>query len=79
MAEWFMPILAIYERPQDCPESFVVREWIVTHKGRLFPNRRLATCVDLEAARATVKRAIPNAVRLPRSPSDDPVVVESWI
>ena len=63
---------AIYEKPLDYPESFVVRRWV----GMTPDQHPTAVVPTLTAARQQVPDGL---ICLPRYRSDDPVIVEVWI
>lgn len=66
---------AIYKKPKDYPEAFVVREWILEN-GQHKPGQVLAIGPSLEIMRD----AIPDGtVRVGRLPDEDPCIVEAWI
>lgn len=72
-ARHFPPIWTIYDHPKDAPDHFVVRVWYgpiaephCTHHD------------SLEDARLSI-HALGGCVPFRRDPSDDPVIVESWI
>jgi hypothetical protein len=72
---------AIYEKPRDFPESFVVRRWTV-RGGVLDPvadPEPLVVADSLEAARRGLEDVVPGLFRLSREPGDDSVIVETWI
>ena len=65
---------AIYERPSDAPQHFVVRRWEIVGDQ---PEPREASKHDsLEEARAAVPRGLQH---INRYPNDDPKIVETWI
>jgi hypothetical protein len=68
----------IYDHPADFPEHFVVRHWTVT-AGRAQVGPEVWLRPDLAEARDLVDQLSPGAVRLPREPTDDPVIVETWL
>lgn len=83
-----LKVWTIYERPQDYPEKFVVREFVVGAKeasagmppGTVQPLQArvepTAVVDTLEEARA----AIPTGtVRIRRDATDPYAVVESWV
>ncbi len=64
---------AIYDHPDDYPDSFVVREWRVL-PGEIQPGpAQLAN--SLEEARGLIPAG---KERLPDFPGDDPKIVEVW-
>lgn len=67
----------ICDHPTDVPEpfGFTIREWKVTAAGATSESR-VDFAMTLEDAR---KRVPAGLYCLPRSPDDDPVIVETWI
>jgi hypothetical protein len=73
-----MTYYAIYEKPDDHPENFVVRQWHI-YEGINDPipgEHRLAS--SLEEARKLATMSTP-PTRIERSPVDDPKIVEVWL
>lgn len=69
------PVFCVYENPADHPGKFVVRRWV-----GMDPDREpVAIAETLEQARADLKKLNPFLVRLERHPSDDPVILETWL
>lgn len=67
----------IYERPLDYPDGFVVR------LHRVLPGMSVATnhavvAESLEEARGLIPGRC-SMLRVPRSPQDEPQIVESWL
>ena len=63
----------VYDHPRDQPDKFVVRMFygeVWTPIGFLFDT--------LDEARSWVQYN-GGCVRIPRSPDDDPVIVETWL
>jgi len=68
-------VWTIYERPSDYPGHFVVRRSVVA-LGGIIPDLECGLAKSLEGAR----KLIPDGLaRVNRYPSDDPVIVESWV
>lgn len=65
------PTFTIFEKPKDFPDKYVVRLF----DGKQ-PTRLVAVKETLEAARATIPQIF---YRVPRSETDDPVIVETWL
>jgi hypothetical protein len=65
---------SIYDHPDDYPDGFVVREWLVT-AGDVQAGTA-STAASLEEARKLIPAG---AERTDRAPSDDPKIVETWI
>ena len=67
----------ITENPSDYPGKFVVRRRMTTADGKQYVVFGPTAVVDtLEEARAAVP---PGTVCFHRDPSDDPVIVETWM
>lgn len=69
----FPPMWTIYEKPRDFPDKWCVRVWW----GEVSEPTGHA-CDSLELARLVVEKQ-GGCFRIPRSPDDDPVIVESWL
>lgn len=66
----------IFHNPTDYPGKMVVRKFIARN-GAVIPSAEpLCICDTLEECRARIPRGL---ILTPRSPEDDPVIVESWI
>lgn len=70
------PLWTVYSNPRDYPGKFVVRRSLVSSGGILPDREPLAVADTLEAARAVVPAWL---TVIPRSPEDDPVIVEVWL
>ena len=66
----------IYDHPKDYPETFVVRECVVSAGGRVAHSLFHTEFGTLEMARESVRQG---RVCITRHPEDDPVIVESWV
>jgi hypothetical protein len=66
----------IYDHPLDIPTGWVVREWKIGPGGPPEVGELLIVAGSLEAARDAIP---PGLFCLPRSPEDDPNVVETWL
>lgn len=66
----------IYKGTTDVRAPFCVREWRVVAGGGLEPVAPAIPAQTLAAAREHVPDS---AYRVERHPTDDPVVVETWI
>jgi hypothetical protein len=66
----------IYDHPKDFPNHYVARLYQVDKQG----PRASATVVAAETLEA-LRRPLRNIglTRLPRDPSDDPVIIETWV
>lgn len=69
-----LDMFVIYDHPKDHPDCYVVRRWAYAPRFVATNEAKLAT--TLERAREHVPRG---HCRVPRSPGDDPVIVESWL
>lgn len=69
-----LTMYTIYERPDDYPELFVVRESFVTQAG-VIQGKIMGLATTLSEARAFVPDDL---YRQPRLPGDLSSVVESW-
>lgn len=66
---------AICDGPRDYPDEFIVRRWDIA-AGRIVAGPVVARGLDLETLRGQLPAGL---VRIPRHPTDDPVIVESWV
>lgn len=66
-----LPIWVIYHSPIDVPERFVARKWQLDQ-----PTSEMLQSKTLDELRGKLPAGL---VRLPRDPSDDAKIVESWI
>lgn len=69
-----LSIWTVYERRADYPTKFVARRWLATIQ--LVATDDVLLDDTLEALR---NRLPPGLVQMPRDPSDDPTIVESWL
>lgn len=71
-----LQIFVIYENPQDAlVPCFVTRMWIIDVSGEQRPSWAAITNT-LDEARSVVPSGL---YRLPAAPTDDPVIVETWL
>lgn len=66
-------IYAVYDHPEDHPDSWVVREWSVYSDTHPLECKIFAT---LDEARESLP---PGLALLERNEDDDPVIFETWI
>jgi len=78
MSEKVMDIWVIYEKPVDFPDRFVARRHEI-RCGTHNPTEEYYTATLLKILRVWVQGEAPGCVRIPRSPGDDPKIVESWL
>jgi hypothetical protein len=70
-----LEMFTIYRHPSDYPDKFVVRRFLVTDKPN--PDKTpCAVCNNLNDARAAIPFGM---VCVDRQPSDDPVIIETWL
>jgi hypothetical protein len=69
-------IYVITEKPSDFPEHFVVRRQAIGPGGSVHWDPEAKTAPTLADAR---KHVPPGLIRFARAPSDDPVIVETWL
>lgn len=71
------PLFAVYEKPEDYPDKYVVRLWQINRQlGKPLATRFCIVKDTLEECR----QALPGGLyRLGRESSDDPVIIETWI
>jgi hypothetical protein len=67
-----LEIWAVYDHPKDFPDRFVARKFIYDRM-----TDKVITAPDLTTLRTHFQQR--GLCRLPRDPSDDPVIVECWI
>jgi hypothetical protein len=71
----------IFEDPSDCPGHYVLRGWEVDDDGHVVRlENAIATPVSdvaLESLRDTMREM--GLACFARSPTDDPVIVETWM
>lgn len=66
-----LELWTIYDSPIDLPGSFVARKWVLDK-----PTSELLQDKTLEGLRAK----LPNGLHcMPRSPGDEPQIVETWM
>lgn len=65
----------VYDHPADYPQHFVARRWIA-RGGAVIATAEMFTADSLEELRALLP---PGLIVFPRSPSDDPTIVECWM
>lgn len=65
-----LPMWTIYDHPRDYPHCYVARLFINDR-----PSNAVMTHATLQGLRAQLP---PGLFRMPRTPEDDPVIVETW-
>ncbi len=72
MVEAVLTIWTIYDHPRDYPDKYVLRADDIPGGRRDF--------IELADTLDEIRRKVPAALcRMPPYPSDDPVIVETWI
>ena len=66
----------VYDHPEDFPDAFIAREWLVTSSGAVASGTVIKS---RSLARIRHELASYGLTCLTRSPEDDPVIVETWI
>jgi hypothetical protein len=70
-----MEMWTIYDHPRDYPTGYMARCWLITAGADPEPTDRI-----FHGSLAGVRGAIPPGLAcLPRSPEDDPAVLETWL
>jgi len=66
----------VYDHPADMPDHFVARLWVLEREGAA-PTTLALVSKDLEPLRDILRELGFHAI--PRTPGDDPVIVEVWM
>lgn len=66
-----MPLIAVYRSPADYPGKFVARLWDAHH-----PTNLIMTTDSLDEL---LQRRPPEMIVIGRQPSDDPIIIETWL
>ena len=67
----------IYDHPNDIPDSFVARKWIIVKGGGSYPTDDVIVTESLIVLREImINRGL---ARIDRHPDDDAKIVETWI
>jgi len=74
-SEHTLGMWAVSRNPSDFPNKFVARKWLIG-RGNLMPTFEHHISDTLDGIRAMLPLGLQP---IPRSPSDAPVIVESWI
>ena len=72
-----LPMITIYERPDEFPDEYVARLWLM-RRGVAEPGMTglLLRSASLDALREMLP---PGLHRLPREPGDEEAIVETWL
>ncbi len=76
-SELTWPMVVIYEKPLDFPDSFIGRIWDVT-KGKATPTNTFIAKDNVEAVREDIAAA-GFMMKFDRADGDDPIIVETWM
>jgi hypothetical protein len=70
----------IYDSPVEAPGHYVLRLWYTAPGGKVVHGEAIATD-RTEKALTTLRRSMieMGLVRFPRSPEDDPCIIETWL
>ena len=71
-----LKLWVVYDHPRDHPSTFIARLFVI-RANESQPTSEYMTAPRLGMIRAEMMRR--GLVCLPRDPSDDPKIVESWI
>lgn len=74
-----LQMIVIYDKPKDYPGNVVTRRWNVGPDGRMTANVACDLHASVAAARAHIRHSWPWLINVPRGPSDDPCIVETWL
>jgi hypothetical protein len=69
-----LSIWTVYQRPADFPTKFVARRWLASEA--LVETDDVLLDDTLDALR---NRLPPGLFQMPRAPSDDPSIIETWL
>lgn len=67
-----LPVWTVYDHPRDFPHCYVARKFLSAR-----PTPEFIVSPDLASLREVL--AYKGLIPLTRDPSDDPVILESWI
>ena len=67
----------VYDHPRDYPDFFVARAFIIAREPIALPRAFFAETLD--ELRMILNRVYPDLICFPRSPDDEPHIVESWL
>lgn len=70
-----LTIYTIYEHPRDYPNQYVARPWWIRDDGSLLKSTKVLLADSLDELRGMLP---PGLCHMPRTPSDDPCIVECW-
>lgn len=74
-----LSIWTVYDRPSDHPDKIVARRFEIRHEGPV-PTTDTIVSQSLDGLRKVLHHCYPDAcVLIPRSPEDDPHILESWV
>lgn len=65
----------VYEKPRDFPRSYVARKWLVQGGGNFGPTPEHIVSPSLDVLRMLLPAGL---TCVPRTPGDDPCIVEVW-
>lgn len=68
---------AVYERPSDFPDHCVARAFIIDREP--IPTPRVLFADTLDELRDILNYLYPDLICFPRSPGDEPQIIETWL
>lgn len=71
-----MMMWVVYDHPKDHPDGFIARQVVITDREIFFTTKTVMS-QDLAVIRKTMTGL--KLVMIPRSPTDDPGIVEQWL
>lgn len=71
-------MVTVYAYPKDFPREVLARESFIDASGQRL-GEIIARGPDYAACRIALLKVNGDLYRLPRSPDDDPIIVETWI
>jgi hypothetical protein len=75
MTDDALALWTVYDHPSDFPDRFIARLSLISRTG-VVATQKTVSAATLEELR---DRLPPGLCRLDRDPSDDPVIVETWL
>jgi len=71
----------IFKDPKDAPGHYVLRGWDIGEGGEVLHTAEAVATPISDLALETLRKTMieMGLICFPRSPDDDPVIVESWI
>lgn len=70
-----LAIYTVFDHPDDYPDVFIARKWLVFH-GVAVPTQEVVTGPTLQSVRDQIPAGL---ICFPRADEDEPTIVESWL